>query len=176
MSGLRHERPTTSGSTTGVASGPAPAQSPVPSGRPTPWDALREQLGSRLVQGEPVQRAGVTVVPVARVRAGAGGGGGEPGGSGSGGGGGGGGYVARPAGAWVITDTGAAWSPAVDVNRIVAGGQLLALVVTAVLALHAARPPCRPWPAPPTRRTALRVPFRPAAAAGSCTQGSRSQR
>lgn len=165
MSDLRPERRTSTDPTPQTL----PAQSPVAGAPPTPWDALREQLGSRLVQGEPVQRAGVTLVPVARVRAGAGGGGGgEPGGSG----GGGGGYLARPAGAWVITDSGAAWSPAVDVNRIVAGGQLLALVLTVVLALRSARR----TPSHGARRAERPVPSRPRGAATSCCQESRSRR
>jgi uncharacterized spore protein YtfJ len=69
----------------------------------------------------------VTVVPVARIQGGAGGGeGDDP--DGSKGTGGGFGLVARPVGAYVLTDAGARWEPALDVNRIVAGFQLVAIV------------------------------------------------
>jgi len=179
MSDLRHEQH----ATTAATPGPAPAQTATPpstpalvhSGPPTPWEALREQLGRHLVLGEPVQRAGVTLVPVARVRAGAGGGaGGEPGGFGSGGGGG---YVARPAGAWVITDAGATWSPAVDVNRIVTGGQLLALGLAAVLVLRPRRVTAsRGLRRGPSRAVPATRSARATRAVRSDAQGRRSRR
>ena len=81
------------------------------------------------VFGTPIERDGVTVVPVATVSGGGGGGGGSgaaatgdaPEGEGSGGGFG---FLARPAGVYVIRDGQAHWKPAVDVNKIVIGGQL----------------------------------------------------
>jgi uncharacterized spore protein YtfJ len=78
---------------------------------------LLENLVSRVggqarvqaVFGDPVERNGVTVIPVARVRWGVGGGGGAaPEGSGSGGGGG---AAADPIGYIEITSTGASFRP-----------------------------------------------------------------
>ncbi|MEU4619333.1 spore germination protein GerW family protein [Actinoplanes sp. NPDC023801] len=94
------------------------------------------------VFGTPIERDGVTVVPVATVGGGGGAGGGsgapadgdEPQGEGSGGGFG---FTARPAGVYVIRDGRAQWLPAVDVNKIVLGGQIALvaafLVVRSVL-------------------------------------------
>lgn len=85
------------------------------------------------VFGEPVQRDDVLLVPVARVRGGAGGGGGSgPRDEGSGSGGGGG-FVATPAGVYVVKDGTVRWHPAVDVTRIVLGGQLVAVVVALIV-------------------------------------------
>ncbi|MEU8245525.1 spore germination protein GerW family protein [Nonomuraea sp. NPDC048916] len=82
------------------------------------------------VFGDPIQQGDVTVIPVARV--GQGGGGGM--GSGKGehaeqGGGGGYGLSATPAGVFVLKDGDVSWRPAVDVNRIVLGGQVVAVVL-----------------------------------------------
>ena len=95
------------------------------------------QLAARLrdnqVFGPPVEKGGVTMVPVARIR----------GGGGLGGEGtrephqtnGGFGFTSQPAGAWVVTDAGRVrWHPALDVMRLAAFGQLIAgLVALAVL-------------------------------------------
>ena len=43
------------------------------------------------------------------------------------------GLVARPTGAWIVADGEVTWKPAVDVNRIVLGGQVLALAAILVL-------------------------------------------
>jgi uncharacterized spore protein YtfJ len=81
------------------------------------------------VFGEPYERDGVTIIPAALVLGGGGGGGGEDAGEEGGSGSGGGfGLVARPAGAYVIKDGRVTWTPAVDVNRIVIGCQIVALV------------------------------------------------
>lgn len=80
----------------------------------------REAMTVACVFGDPVQKDGVTLVPVARVRGGGGGGGDE-----RHNGGGGFGLVAAPAGAYVIRDGAVEWKPAVDPNRIVLGGQLV---------------------------------------------------
>ncbi len=37
------------------------------------------------------------------------------------------GLVARPAGAWVITDGDALWKPAVDITLLISGGFLVAI-------------------------------------------------
>ncbi|NMI01011.1 hypothetical protein [Pseudonocardia acidicola] len=100
--------------------------------------ALADRLGRDQVFGPPVERGGATLVPVARVRAG-GGTGGRRGGPGPGGGGGAG-LVAKPVGAFSITADGkVAWHPAVDVNRIVLGGQLVFGTVAALAVLRSMR-------------------------------------
>ncbi|HEV8681431.1 MAG TPA: spore germination protein GerW family protein [Actinomycetota bacterium] len=90
-------------------------------------DVARDALTVKRVFGDPYEKNGVTVIPAASVRGGAGGGSGEgPEGTGRGGGGGFG-LTARPAGAYVIRGDQVTWQPAVDVNRIVLGAQILAL-------------------------------------------------
>ena len=74
----------------------------------------------RRVYGEPIEQEGVTVVPAAAVRGGGGGGGDS-----NGNGGGGFGVAARPVGAYVIRDGEVVWRPAVDVNRVVIGWQVV---------------------------------------------------
>lgn len=88
----------------------------------------RDALTVKRVFGEPYEKDGVTVIPAARVRGGAGGGGGEgPQGEGKGSGSGFG-LDARPVGAFVIHGDQMTWRPAVDVNRIILGGQIVAIV------------------------------------------------
>lgn len=96
--------------------------------------ALADRLSNHQVFGTPVQHGTTTLVPVAYVRAGGGFGGRaqrRPNG---------GGFVVRPAGAWAIGEDGCvSWHPAVDVNRIVLGGQLAlatVLIVATAAALH----------------------------------------
>jgi hypothetical protein len=48
--------------------------------------------------------------------------------------GGGFGMIARPSGAWVIKDGDVKWKPAVDVNRIILGSQVVTLAATLVAA------------------------------------------
>jgi uncharacterized spore protein YtfJ len=97
----------------------------------------RDALTVKRVFGEPYERNGVTVIPAASIRGGAGGGSGEgatPDGTGSGSGSGGGfGLTAKPAGVYVIDGTTVRWQPAVDVNRIILGGQIVAIVFLVVL-------------------------------------------
>jgi uncharacterized spore protein YtfJ len=96
----------------------------------------RDALTVKRVFGEPYERDGVTLIPAAVVRGGAGGGQGEGSegetrtGSGAGGGFG---VVAKPAGVYVIEGDNVRWQPAVDVNRIVLGGQIVAIVALLVL-------------------------------------------
>jgi uncharacterized spore protein YtfJ len=88
----------------------------------------RDAITVRRVFGEPYEKNGITVIPAAAVRGGAGGGGGEgPAGEGRGEGTGFG-LSAKPAGAYVIKGETVQWQPAVDVNRIVLGAQLVAVV------------------------------------------------
>ncbi|MBB2944451.1 putative spore protein YtfJ [Actinoplanes lutulentus] len=99
------------------------------------------------VFGTPVEQDGVIVIPVAIISGGGGGGSGSgttpAGAAGAAGGsealadgedrpqgegsGGGFGFSARPAGVYVIKDGSVTWRPAVNVNAIVAGGQLVLL-------------------------------------------------
>jgi uncharacterized spore protein YtfJ len=85
----------------------------------------------RTVYGEPVVQQGITVIPAARVIGGGGGGGGGggrgPNERGEGRGSGGGLRLsARPVGAFVIRRNRVRWRPAIDVNRVILGGQVLA--------------------------------------------------
>jgi len=89
-----------------------------------------ESLSARRVFSEPIDREGVTVVLAASVRGGAGRGEGSAadGAEGRGRGVGEGlGIVARPVGAYVIREGKVRWRPAIDVNRVILGGQLVAL-------------------------------------------------
>lgn len=111
-------------------------------------DQARDTLTVRRVFGEPIERDGLLVVPVASVSGGAGGGSGEtmepdpdtP--HGTGGGGGWGGWT-RPMGVFVIGNGQVRWEPAVDVNRAILGGQIALivglLVVRSVLRRRARR-------------------------------------
>ena len=87
-----------------------------------------EGMHVRRVFGEPIERDGALFIPAARIRGGGGGGGDT-----QGNGGGGFGLTARPAGMYVIRDGAATWQPAIDVNRIVLGGQVVAIVALLVV-------------------------------------------
>jgi uncharacterized spore protein YtfJ len=82
------------------------------------------------VFADPIVRDGLIVLPVAKVSGGGGGGGGNAGANGDepGGAGGGFGLAAKPMGAFVIKNDKVSWLPAVDVKRIVLGGQIVAVV------------------------------------------------
>lgn len=87
----------------------------------------KDAMSVKRVFGDPLEKNGVTLIPAARVQGGAGGGGGE-GPEGQGGGTGSGfGMNARPAGAFVIRGDEVDWRPAIDVNRVILGGQLIAI-------------------------------------------------
>jgi len=107
-------------------------------------NSLREIVDSARagrVFGDPVAHAGVVVLPAAKVSAGAGGGAGggakssgaehQPEGTG-----GGFGMSAKPLGVFVIRADGKVrWQPAIDVNKVIMGGQIVA--VTAMLVARA---------------------------------------
>jgi uncharacterized spore protein YtfJ len=103
-------------------------------------DAVKDALTVRRVFGDAYQVEDVMVIPVARVRGGGGGGGGEGTGTNNGnegsgvGAGMGFGMDARPVGVYVVKDGDVTWQPAVDVMRVIVGGQLLGLV--AILAFR----------------------------------------
>jgi uncharacterized spore protein YtfJ len=89
----------------------------------------RDAITAKRVYGEPVEREGATVIPAAAVRGGGGGGGDN-----ENNGGGGFGLMARPVGAYVIGSDGEVkWKPAIDVQRMTLGWQVVsALAVLAV--------------------------------------------
>ncbi len=89
----------------------------------------QEALTARRVFGEPIHVDGTTIIPAAVVRGGGGGGArvNQEGGGGFG-------MVARPAGAYVVRAGEVSWHPAIDVNRIIMGGQIV--MITALLALR----------------------------------------
>lgn len=106
--------------------------------------SAQDAISARRVFGEPIQAEGATILPVAVVGGGGGGGArGEGGGVGYG-------MGARPAGVYVIRNGRVSWRPAVNVNLIVAGGQLVAIA-----ALFALRPILMRWL---QTRTGLAVP------------------
>jgi uncharacterized spore protein YtfJ len=88
----------------------------------------RDALTVKRVFGEPYEKNGVTVIPAASVQGGAGGGGGEgPEGQGKGSGSGFG-VNARPVGAFLIEGDEVTWRPAVDLNKVILGAQVVAVV------------------------------------------------
>jgi uncharacterized spore protein YtfJ len=105
----------------------------------------RDAMTVKRVFGDPFEKDGVTVIPVANVMGGAGGGGGSSAGVPSGTGdaavadgapesgyGIGYGLRATPAGVYVIKDGGVEWKPALDANRLAlqrAGATIVGLLV-----------------------------------------------
>lgn len=88
--------------------------------------SLRDALTVTRVFGEPYEKDGVTVIPVASIGGGGGGGGGGT--ETDGGSGGGFGLSAKPVGVYVIRGSDVSWEPALDVNKIIGS-------VTTMLAL-----------------------------------------
>jgi uncharacterized spore protein YtfJ len=88
----------------------------------------REAISVKRVYGEPIEREGLTIVPVASVRGGGGGGG-----DAENNGGGGFGLSARPVGVFIVKGDEVEWSPAVDVSRISMMGLLVGIVALRVL-------------------------------------------
>jgi uncharacterized spore protein YtfJ len=102
--------------------------------------AVKDAMTVSRVFGESYQVDGFTIVPVATVRGGGGGGGGggegtATGGEGTGTGAGlGFGVIVRPVGVYIVKDGEVSWQPAMDVMRVILGGQLLGLA--AIFALR----------------------------------------
>jgi uncharacterized spore protein YtfJ len=97
---------------------------------------VREALTVARVFGQPYERDGVMVVPVAALRGGAGGGSSETeesDGKEQEGEGGGFALAARPVGVYVINGDKVRWEPAVDLTRVIVGGQVLGAVALLVL-------------------------------------------
>ncbi|MGZ6494425.1 MAG: spore germination protein GerW family protein [Actinomycetota bacterium] len=82
---------------------------------------------ARTVYGEVFEKNGTMILPAAKIMGGAGGGAGEDEqhheGKGTGFG-----IRAKPTGVFVISDDGVSWKPAVDVNRMILGAQVVAIV------------------------------------------------
>lgn len=99
--------------------------------------ASRDALTVRRVFGDTYDLDGVTIIPVARVAGGAGGGGGEGTGDEESGSGFGTGFGmgAIPVGVYEVCDGHAEWRPAIDVNRIVKGGQVLGGIIAVCVTL-----------------------------------------
>jgi uncharacterized spore protein YtfJ len=95
-------------------------------------DKARDAITVKRVFGDPIERGGVTVIPVATV-GGGGGGGGSPDSQGAESWGGGFGVSARPAGVYVIKDGEVRWQPSFNLNRAIMGGQLVAIVLALVI-------------------------------------------
>ncbi|TCC26618.1 spore germination protein GerW family protein [Kribbella speibonae] len=100
-------------------------------------DVLRgvvDGVKAGMVFGAPVSHKGITVLPVTRIRGGGGGGRGDnSNGRAADGSGGGLGLSARPVGVYVIGDDKVTWSPAVDVTKVILGGQLVGIVALLTL-------------------------------------------
>jgi len=79
----------------------------------------QDALTARRVFGDPIRVDNVTLIPAAAVS---------------------GGIKARPIGVFVVADGDVRWRPAIDVNRVILGGQMVA--VTAILVLG---PVLRRW-------------------------------
>jgi uncharacterized spore protein YtfJ len=89
---------------------------------------LRDQLKPDLVYAAPIERDGAIFLAAVKVRGGGGGGGDTDGNGGAGFG-----LTAKPAGMYVIRDGTATWQPALDLNRVILGGQVVAVIALLVL-------------------------------------------
>jgi hypothetical protein len=87
--------------------------------------AARDVMSVKRVYGDPYEKNGLTVIPAAIVGGVAGGAAGDQTGDESDGERGFG-LLARPSGAWIIQDDQVTWKAAIDVNRIILGGQIIA--------------------------------------------------
>ncbi len=85
---------------------------------------IRDTLTTRRVFGDPIVIGDTTIVPVAKVR---GGGGQAAVGAGFG-------VQAAPVGVFAIHDGHVQWKPALNVNRIILGGQIVAMTAIVTLA------------------------------------------
>jgi uncharacterized spore protein YtfJ len=94
--------------------------------------AVKDTMAVTRAFGESYERDNVMIIPVASVRGGGGGGSGEgsdPSHNGQGSGVGlGFGATVRPLGVYSVKDGDVTWIPAIDVMRVVLGGQIVAIV------------------------------------------------
>lgn len=98
-------------------------------------DRARGGINARKVFGAPIHQGEAIILPVARVTGGAGGGEGEAPSEKGGGTGSGFGLSARPVGVFVLRGGRARWRPAIDVNRVILGGQCVAAIGLLVLGM-----------------------------------------
>ncbi len=99
-------------------------------------DSWKDTYTVRRVFGDPVERDGVTIIPVAKVAGGGGGGSGSAGEAGNGEGegeGGGFGGMARPVGVFVVRADGVEWQPTVDVTMLGMAGIALSALIAVIL-------------------------------------------
>jgi len=96
------------------------------------FEQTREAMRVERVFGDPIERNGTTLIPAASVQGG-GGGGEDNTTSEKAAFGGGWGARARPVGAYVIRGNEITWQPALDVTRIIVGGQIVAIVALLTL-------------------------------------------
>ena len=89
---------------------------------------VRDAISVKRVFGEPYEKDGVTVIPVAAI-----GGGGGAGGDNQGNGGSGFGLQGRPVGAYVIKDGQVRWEPAIDIARLATIGVVALFVLRGFL-------------------------------------------
>ena len=103
---------------------------------------VRDVMTVKQVYGEPIERDGLMIIPVTKIMGGGGGGSAGTDGATSGASGnesqvanprGGFGLRAVPTGVYVIKDGSVTWQPAFDVNRVILGGQLVAVVLFLVI-------------------------------------------
>lgn len=83
------------------------------------------------VFGEPIVQDGALVIPVAKLRGGGGGGAGTK--DDDSGSGGGLGFTASPVGVYVLRDGVLRWQPALDLNRVILGGQIVGVAFLLLL-------------------------------------------
>lgn len=102
-------------------------------------DSVQEVIDSAQagkVFGAPIERDGMTVVPVAKVQGGGGAGNAAPSQGqhvGESGGGAGVGVMAKPLGVYVIRGGKVSWQPALDLNKVILGGQVVLAVALLTL-------------------------------------------
>lgn len=106
---------------------------------------VQTALATHRVFGAPIHANGSTIIPAASIRGGGAGGGRDAEGAGAGFG-----LKARPVGVYVLHEGKVSWRPAVDITRVIARGQLVALVLMlspVVRRWLKARRAQRSWPA-----------------------------
>jgi uncharacterized spore protein YtfJ len=87
----------------------------------------QDAMSVRRVFGDPIQAGDVTLVPVASIAGGGGGGSKSAAENGAGFG-----VSAKPAGVFAIRGGDVRWRPAVNVNRVILGGQVVGIVAIGV--------------------------------------------
>ena len=92
-------------------------------------EQARDSITVKRVFGDPIERDGVMLIPVANVMGAFGTGAGNPPSSA----GGGFGLRATPAGMYVVDHGRVRWEPALNLNAVILGGQLVAIVLVLTL-------------------------------------------